>query len=188
MIFSILIYRNTRILHFEDFNSVTPGEESVVPFQAKMRKDHKESNRFLVGMLSAVSGIVSMLSPGDNSNKFESFSTSEYRLDYFETLTGYKFAVLSEPNNSLSRADIRTEFERLYTLLFVPLVIRNPMFDPSALSGTLRESECNVFIEELRSHFQIFKKQVVGSGTPPSNPVSAPAPKLAITSLQPSLI
>lgn len=145
----------------------------------------RETNRFLMGMLSAVSGIVSMLSPGDESNKFETLSTSEYRLDFFESLTGYKFVVLSEPNDSISRFDVRAEFEKLYNLLFVPLVIRNPMFDPNDLVGTLLEAKCDVFIEELRRHFQVFNRRLVlGSTSPPSNP-NPPPPKVLTTTFQP---
>ena len=145
----------------------------------------RETNRFLMGMLSAVSGIVSMLSPGDESNKFETLSTSEYRLDFFESLTGYKFVVLSEPNDSISRFDVRAEFEKLYNLLFVPLVIRNPMFDPNALVGSLLEAKCDVFIEELRRHFQVFNRRLVLGSTSPASTPNPPPPKVLTTTFQP---
>ena len=187
MIFSILIYRNTRILHFEDFGCGAVDDHSLLSLSPKVSNESRESNRFLIGMLSAVGGIVSMLSPGDEANKFEFLTTPEYRLDYFETVTGYKFVVMSEPNHTISRFEVRAEFEKLYNVLFVPLVIRNPLFDPCATSGSLTDSKCNVFIEELRNHFQVFNKQLSGSGTPPSNPLAS-APKLLSISPQSSLI
>ena len=112
-----------------------------------------QSLRLVVGMLSAISGMVTMLSPGDSGNRFEGYSTPEYRLDFYETVTGYKFVVLSEPNPNVKSSEVRADFERLYSLLFVPLVIRNPLFNPRKLTGNLRDSFCHVFLDELRNHF-----------------------------------
>lgn len=153
-------------------------------FSPKDSTNTSNDHHLLIGMLSAVSGISAMLSPGNITNKVESLSTPEYRLDYFETITGYKFVVISEPNPSVPRADIRAEFERLYSLLFVPLVIRNPLFDPTKVSGNLRDSHCHVFVDELRNQFQSLTRKPA-----PETPYYPQAPQvMRPTSLQTSLI
>ena len=184
MIYSILIFRDSKVVHFEDFQQSTEAQQSLLSFSPKSGPEVSHDHHLLMGMLSAASGIASMLSPGENLNRFESLSTPEYRLDFFETPTGYKFVVLSAPNPSVSRADVRAEFERLYSLLFVPLVVRNPLFDPTQLTGNLRSSHCHVFVDELRNHFQsLTRKQ-------PADPADhSQAPQVMRHTLsQPSLI
>jgi hypothetical protein len=169
MIYSILIYRDTKIIHFEELNRISLDPHSLVSLSPKANAESTQYNHLMIGMLSAITGIVSMLSSADSNVKFESMLTPEYRLDYYETLTGYKFVVLSNAGNPAPIAAVRSEFERLYSVFFVPLVIRNPLFDPKVLSGNLNDSNCQAFVAELRSHFQCFD-QVSASTTPPVTP------------------
>ena len=136
---------------FQKHDSSSPTND-LMAFSPKSIQDSTHTDKLLVGMLSGITGMVSMLSGGETA-KFESLSTPEYRLDFYETRTGYCFVILSHP----SSFDVRTvqrELEKLYTLLFVPLVIRNPLFDPKNLTGDLRDCQCDVFVGELRSQFE----------------------------------
>lgn len=146
MIYSISIFKGRELVHHEPVHYKTAALDT-------------DAKKLLVGMLSAVSGIVAMLSGSEPSAKFEVLTTSEYRIDYHETPTGYKFVVMSDLSLTLTRAEIRGEFDRLYKLLFVPLVVRNPFFKPNILTGDLRDSHCDVFISELRNHFQGFNRK-----------------------------
>lgn len=158
------------MIHYENWSYPRPHTDSLISISPKATGDMNESLRLVVGMLSAISGMVSMLSPGDTGNRFEAYVTPEYRLDYFDTVTGYKFVVLSEPNSNVNKSEVRADFERLYSLLFVPLVIRNPLFDPKKVTGNLRDSHCHVFLDELRSHFH----SLLNSQTEAVPSVSAP--------------
>jgi hypothetical protein len=148
MIYSIVIFRDNQIIHHERLAGVSAGSDA---------------ERLLLGMLSAVRGIVAMLSSDDSGNRFESLATPEYRLDYYETPTGYSFCVLSSPDASANPAEIRSEFEKLYNLLFIPLVIRNPLFHPRRISGDLRDSCCLAFVAELRNHFKAFSRAPISN-------------------------
>jgi hypothetical protein len=144
MIYSISIFKGRYLIHQELFGD-------------SQNADCTDSNKLLAGMTSAICGILSLLSSDGSQSKFEGFTTPEYRLDYFEASSGYTFIVVSDKNSTASRHDVRVEFERLYKLLFVPLVIRNPLFNPDSITGNLRDSQCSVFIGELRQHFRILK-------------------------------
>lgn len=184
MIFLIVIYRGNKIVHQEFFKQSTPPGNGgdLVSFSPKSGVDTTHNEKLLMGMLSAVNGIVAILASGDSSTKLEALSTPEYRLDYFETISGYTFVVLSKPS-SVDTAVVRAEFEKLYNLLFVPLVIRNPLYSPTQSTGSLYDANCQVFVEELRNHFQclrqplgdeFFHSQVGGSVIGPRPSVAYP--------------
>ena len=156
MILSVIIFRQNKIIHKEVFHNQDKSIVStdLMAFSPKSSDESSNSDQLLMGMLSGVTGMVSMLSGGTFS-RFESFSTPEYRLDYYESLTGYTFVVLSSPSLVESQI-VQKELEKLYSLLFVPLVIRNPLFNPTQLTGSLLDSHCDVFISELRNQFQFF--------------------------------
>jgi len=162
MIYSILIYRDNEMIHHETIIKPT-HDSNLISLSPKANEKNIHSEKLVIGMLSAVCGIVSMLSPGDASNRFESYTTPEYRLDYYETQTGYRFVVLSDPDTAVSPVEVRGEFEKLYNLLFIPLVIRNPFFHPRSLTGNLRDAHCHAFVDELRNHFQSFSRGISDS-------------------------
>jgi hypothetical protein len=171
MIYSIIIYRDNDMIHTEWINRSSEDMSSLPSFSPKSSVKSSHSEKLVVGMLSAICGIVSMLSPDDIGNKFECFITPGYRLDYYETQTRYRFVVISEPDPTISISEVRGEFEKLYNLLFIPLVLRNPLFHPRALTGDLRESHCHAFVDELRTHFQSFSRgfsssQITYAGSP----------------------
>lgn len=165
MIYKILIYRGKKIIHVESLQSSASSDNLLISSSPKSCQDDNENVRLTIGMLAGIAGMVAMLSPSDVSNRFESYVTPEYRLDYFETVTGYIFVVLSDPREQVVNSEVRADFERLYNLLFVPLVIRNPLFDPKRFSGDLRDSNCDVFLSELRNHFHSLLKSESGTAS-----------------------
>ena len=56
---------------------------------------------------------------------FTSYKTSTYRLHLYETLSGYKFILLSDPNTDSMRFVLR----QIYSGPFVEYVARNPLVD-----------------------------------------------------------
>ncbi len=124
--FSLLIYRGNKILHSESFN--------------RNRPEFSGGDKLTVGMLSAITSVISILSEADAGNRFESLSTPEFRLDMYQTLTGYTFVLLSGPQSE-SKIEL---LERIYSTLFVPLVVRNPLFDGNSIQ------ECLTFRLEIQ--------------------------------------
>lgn len=67
-----------------------------------------------------------MVSNADGRDEaFTSYKTRDYRLHLYETLTGYKFVLLSDPGADSLRFVLR----QLHTGPFVEYVVRNPLVD-----------------------------------------------------------
>lgn len=56
---------------------------------------------------------------------FTSYRTPSYKLHLFETMTGYRFVLLSDPSTDSLRFVLR----QLYTGPFVEYVVRNPLVE-----------------------------------------------------------
>ena len=54
---------------------------------------------------------------------FTSFKTPSYKLHYYETQTGYRFILLSDPSSDSLRFVLR----QLYSGPFIEHVVRNPL-------------------------------------------------------------
>ncbi|KAF6761206.1 Sybindin-like protein [Ephemerocybe angulata] len=55
--------------------------------------------------------------------QFTSYRTSAYRLHLFETLSGYKFVMLTDPKTE----NMRVQLRRIYEGPFLEFVVRNPL-------------------------------------------------------------
>ena len=59
---------------------------------------------------------------------FTSYRTPQYRLHLYETLTGYRFVLLSDP----AVDSLRFVLKQIYTGPFVDYVVRNPLVTPDS--------------------------------------------------------
>jgi hypothetical protein len=57
--------------------------------------------------------------------QFTSYKTAQYRLHLYETLTGFKFVLLSDP----SADSLRFVLRQIHTGPFVEYVVRNPLVE-----------------------------------------------------------
>lgn len=63
---------------------------------------------------------------------FIAYKTSAYKLHLFETMSGYKFILFSDPNVE----SLRFVLKSIYQTAFVEFVVRNPMIGmDSKISG-----------------------------------------------------
>jgi hypothetical protein len=67
--------------------------------------------------------MVSLLMSFSSNELFTSYRTSSYRLHLFETLSGYKFVLLSDPNAD----NLRFTLRQIYAGPFLEYVVRNPL-------------------------------------------------------------
>lgn len=61
----------------------------------------------------------------NSDEAFTSYRTAQYKLHLYETLTGYRFVLLSDP----SADSLRFVLRQLYTGPFVDYVVRNPLIE-----------------------------------------------------------
>ncbi|KAK9720807.1 hypothetical protein K7432_003871 [Basidiobolus ranarum] len=85
------------------------------------------SNEYLVlaGTFHGVHAITSKISPTSTSSGIEIFETETFKLQCFQTLTGSKFIVLSEPLHP----NLDMVLKRVYRI-YADYVMKNPFYNP----------------------------------------------------------
>ncbi|KAL9711915.1 Trafficking protein particle complex subunit BET5 [Leucoagaricus gongylophorus] len=81
-----------------------------------------EEAKLVYGVVLSLRNMIKKLSGRDES--FTSYRTSTYKLHLHETVSGYKFVILTDP-----KADsLRSVLQQIYAGPFVEYVVRNPLF------------------------------------------------------------
>lgn len=80
-----------------------------------------EEAKLVYGVILSLRNMIKRLSGRDES--FVSYRTSTYKLHLFETVSGYRFVMLSDPNAESLRFVMRS----IYTGPFLEYVVRNPL-------------------------------------------------------------
>jgi hypothetical protein len=75
-------------------------------------------------------------------DSFNYLKTSAYKLHYFETATGLKFVLLTEPG----AGDMREALKTIYNL-YIQYVAKNPLYKIN------ERIECELFIHHLQKYF-----------------------------------
>ncbi|KAF8633399.1 hypothetical protein AX17_004570 [Amanita inopinata Kibby_2008] len=90
-----------------------PASGSGLPFD--------EEAKLVYGVVLSLKNMIKKLSGRDE--QFVNYKTSTYRLHLYETLSGYKFVMLSDPDTESLRPALR----QIYAGPFVDYVVRNPL-------------------------------------------------------------
>jgi len=80
-----------------------------------------EEAKLVYGVVISLRNMVRKLSLRDE--QFTSYRTSAYKLHLFETISGYKFVMLSDPKTDSLRFVLR----QIYVGPFLEYVVRNPL-------------------------------------------------------------
>ena len=87
-------------------------------------------------------------SPVECDGTFKHYTTTAYKLHFFETPTGIKFVLLSEPKVD----SLVEELKKLYSL-YVDYVVKNPLY---ALGDPI---ECQLFVDNVDSFIKKISKR-----------------------------
>ncbi|KAG6869133.1 hypothetical protein C0993_001698 [Termitomyces sp. T159_Od127] len=80
-----------------------------------------EEAKLVYGVILSLRNMIKKLSGRDE--QFVNFKTSSYKLHLYETISGYKFVMLSDPNTDSLRFILR----QIYSGPFLEYVVRNPL-------------------------------------------------------------
>jgi len=103
-----------------------------------------EEFKLMYGMIFSIKSLLSRLSHKNSKNGFVSYSTSKYKLHYFETATGLKFVL----NTDNSTGNLSDELWHLYCKIYVEYVVKNPLLK------TGKEITSQLFTSSLDSYIQ----------------------------------
>ncbi|ESP03230.1 hypothetical protein LOTGIDRAFT_137721 [Lottia gigantea] len=103
--------RNGTCLYYVDWNRRK---------QSGMSAD--EEYKLMYGMIFSIKSFVNRISPTDVKDGFMSFKTSQYKLHFFESLSGLKFIM----NTDLNVGNIRDNLKQIYSTIYVEYVVKNP--------------------------------------------------------------
>ncbi|KAI0374135.1 snare-like protein [Pilatotrama ljubarskyi] len=82
-----------------------------------------EEAKLVYGVVLSLRNMIKKLSGKDE--QFVNYQTSTYKLHLYETLSGYKFVMLSDPNADSLRFVLR----QIYSGPFLEYVVRNPLVE-----------------------------------------------------------
>ena len=100
----------------------------------------------MYGMIFSIKSFLTRLSHKSAKEGFLGYSTSKYKLNYFETATGLKFVL----NTDISVGSLAEEMWHIYSTIFVEYVTKNPLIKPGEkITSNLFTSKLDAYIESL---------------------------------------
>ncbi|KAI8818120.1 Sybindin-like protein [Fimicolochytrium jonesii] len=116
--------------------SVTPSEtkpQSMKDTLGATGMSLEEEAKLVYGVVFSLKNLVNRLSAKAGSEGFLSYRTSTYKLHYFETPTGLKFVLNTDP--TLDSAAMKETLRTIYAQIYVEYVTRNPLAEALRAQG-----------------------------------------------------
>lgn len=135
-VFNLYIFdRNCTCLYYKEW---TRNKEAGI--------SQEEEFKLMYGMIFSIKSFLSRLSHKSSKENFLSYTTSKYKLHYFESGTGLKFVF----NTDLSVGNLSEELWHMYSKIYVEYVIKNPLILPGEkITSQLFTSKLDAYIQSL---------------------------------------
>ncbi|XP_055868508.1 trafficking protein particle complex subunit 1-like [Biomphalaria glabrata] len=142
-IFTFYLFdRNGTCLYYAEWNRKK---------QLTMSKD--EEFKLMYGMLFSIKSFASRLSPTDMKEGFLNFTTSKYKLHFFETPSGLKLIL----NTDLSVGNMKDVLQQIFSSIYVEYVVKNPLCQlDQPITSELFKYKLDEYVKSL-SAFQTSK-------------------------------
>ena len=118
-------------------------------WNGKKRDDEEgEFKRLIFGMLYSVKEMTEKMAPRKNDDGLLAIKTDSCTLHSYETLTGYRFVLVTDN----AAGDLRQNLHHIYAQLWVECVVKSPIQDLSTgekVGSPLFEHQLNAYVEHL---------------------------------------
>lgn len=135
-VFNLYIFdRNCTCLYYKDW---ARSKEACI--------SQDEEFKLMYGMIFSIKSFLTRLSHKSAKEGFLGYSTSKYKLNYFETATGLKFVL----NTDISVGNLAEEMWHIYSTIFVECVTKNPLIKTGEkITSNLFISRLDAYVESL---------------------------------------
>ncbi|KAJ1621266.1 trafficking protein particle complex subunit 1 [Pavlovales sp. CCMP2436] len=114
MIYNIYIYNKHGVcLLYHEWKRANRSADSAAADQ-----------KLMFGFLFSLKQIVSKLTPDNGMPGFHSCSTNKFKLNYYETATGLRFILNTDPQSG----DMRECLRHIYSNVYVEFASKNPLY------------------------------------------------------------
>lgn len=113
--YALLIYstHNEACIYHKEWNQ---------PNDPKAKEDREH---YLFGLLYSLRRTAMKMSPKDKPGQLSSLTTSGYKFHFYQTISGYMFVLLTQPQC----ANLREKLRLFFTQVFLPNVVMNPLYE-----------------------------------------------------------
>ncbi|KAH8060355.1 FAD binding domain of DNA photolyase [Aureococcus anophagefferens] len=114
----------------------------------KREDEGGEFKRLIFGMLYSVNEMVDKMAPRKSGDGLLAIKTDSYTLHSYETLTGYRFILVTDN----AAGDLRQNLHHIYAQLWVECVVKSPIQDLSTgkkVGSPLFEHQLDAYVEHL---------------------------------------
>ncbi|GME69260.1 unnamed protein product [[Candida] boidinii] len=139
-------------------NQLDPNKQSRIPGAINQKNLDPKASLLFGALFSMRKIAISLVKPTESEsgifsgetigriNFLRSYSTNKYKCHFYETLSGFKFAFLSDTNTE----DLHIFLEEIYMKIFMNCVIRNPLSQADFKAGEVIKNES--FINKLDAY------------------------------------
>ena len=113
--YALLVYstRTTNCLYYKEWKSNA---------DATSKEDRMH---LLFGLLFSLRRTALKMSPKDKPGQLSSYTTSVYKLHFYQSPTGYMFVLFTNP----IKQNLRDRLKSFFTQTFLPNVVMNPLYE-----------------------------------------------------------
>jgi len=111
--------------------------------------EETQEKKLLFGMVHSIKAFVDKMSPIDGKDGFKfagSYSTSKYKLHFYETPTGLQLIMMTDTNTG----PVTDILKKIYSSVYVKYGVRNPLVKlTSPIESSLFESKLDELVTSL---------------------------------------